>query len=121
MKYPLNEKCTSKNRFSWRKLCDEPEIKYCGVALNAYWVLRPEVEQIVYEAHAGAELQDRDFDTLLQDYLRADFDLQEQQDAWMRADKKFAKFVGKPVRILSQEPLENIICFMCSQNNNIKR
>lgn len=117
----LGKKCAYKTLFSWRKLCDEPEMKYCGVALNAYWVLQPEKEQIVYEAHAAAEHQERDFDILLRDYLRADFDLEAQQAAWVKADKKFTKFVGKPVRILSQEPLENIICFMCSQNNNIKR
>ncbi|KAH8396094.1 hypothetical protein KR222_003322, partial [Zaprionus bogoriensis] len=107
--------------FRWRKLCDEPqELKYCGVALDAYWVLRPEKEHIAYEAHAVGH-EEQDLDMLLRDYLRADFDLEAQQAAWMHADRKFAKFVGKPVRILAQQPLENIICFMCSQNNNIKR
>lgn len=107
--------------FRWRKLCDEPPIKYCGVALNTYWVLTPESEHITYEAHATADNQEHKFDTLLSDYLRADFDLEQEQAAWLKADEQFAKFVGKPVRMLSQDPLENIISFLCSQNNHIKR
>jgi len=107
--------------FSCRKLCDEPEIKYCGVALNTYWVLTPESEQITYEAHAEADNQEHDFNALLSDYLRADFDLEQEQNAWLQADEQFTKFVGKPVRMLSQDPLENIISFLCSQNNHIKR
>ncbi|EDV95312.1 N-glycosylase/DNA lyase [Drosophila grimshawi] len=107
--------------FRWRKLCDAPTVKYGGVALNTYWVLTPESEYIGYEAHATAAKQAPNFSALLSDYLRAEFDLLEQQTAWMHADEQFGKFVGKPVRMLSQEPLENIICFMCSQNNNIKR
>ncbi|KAH8274874.1 hypothetical protein KR044_002291, partial [Drosophila immigrans] len=104
--------------FRWRKLCVAPKVKYGGVALDTYWVLTPESDHICYEAHAAVK---QDFDALLSGYLRADFDLRQQQAIWMQADEQFAKFVGKPVRMLSQEPLENIICFMCSQNNNIKR
>ncbi|XP_030567947.1 N-glycosylase/DNA lyase [Drosophila novamexicana] len=107
--------------FRWRKLCAEPKVKYCGVALNTYWVLRPEDEHIVYEAHAAGTQREHNFGSLLSDYLRADFDLESEQAGWMQADEHFGKFVGKPVRMLSQEPLENIVCFMCSQNNNIKR
>ncbi|KAH8387511.1 hypothetical protein KR093_007476, partial [Drosophila rubida] len=109
--------------FRWRKICETPQIKYSGVALNTYWVLTPESEHISYEAHAAAApaAVKYDCDALLGGYLRADFDLQQQQAVWMKADAHFANFVGKPVRMLSQEPLENIICFMCSQNNNIKR
>ncbi|ALC49345.1 Ogg1 [Drosophila busckii] len=105
--------------FRWRKLSDEPKVQYCGVAMNTYWVLTPEPKHIAYEAHSlDAE---NNFDELLSNYLRADFDLEKQQRLWMQADKQFAQFVSKPVRMLSQEPLENIVSFMCSQNNNIKR
>ncbi|KAL7744618.1 hypothetical protein ACLKA6_017129 [Drosophila palustris] len=107
--------------FRWRKLCDEPQIKYCGVALNTYWELTPESEQIAYEAHADADNQKQDFSSLLSDYLRADFDLEQEQSAWLKADEQFAKFAGKPVRMLAQDPLENIVSFLCSQNNHIKR
>ncbi|XP_060662976.1 N-glycosylase/DNA lyase [Drosophila nasuta] len=105
--------------FRWRKLCEAPKPKFCGVALDTYWVLTPDSEHIDYEAHTV--VPDQDFDVQLADYLRADFDLQQQQAVWMQADEQFAKFVGKPVRMLCQQPLENIVCFMCSQNNNIKR
>ncbi|EDW06128.1 N-glycosylase/DNA lyase [Drosophila mojavensis] len=108
--------------FRWRKLCSEPEVKYCGVALNTYWELTPEKDHIAYDAHVADNTAAKiNFTALLSDYLRADFDLELQQKNWMQADENFKKFVGQPVRILAQEPLENIICFMCSQNNNIKR
>ncbi|XP_030381361.1 N-glycosylase/DNA lyase isoform X2 [Scaptodrosophila lebanonensis] len=106
--------------FRWRKLCDAPQPKYCGVALNTYWVLEPSSEHITYEAYAYPTTV-CDYHTLLYTYLRADFNLAEQQRKWVSLDANFSKFVSKPVRVLNQEPLENIISFLCSQNNNIKR
>ncbi|CAJ0865574.1 18087_t:CDS:2 [Entrophospora sp. SA101] len=42
---------------------------------------------------------------------------------WCKADKNFAKVADRfqGVRILRQDPVENLICFICSTNNNIAR
>ncbi|EDW72167.2 uncharacterized protein Dwil_GK10343 [Drosophila willistoni] len=108
--------------FRWRKLSNERQTKYCGVALDTFWVLAPTNEHIEFEAFADSvPEQTYVYEAMLSEYLRADFDLEREQCSWTKNDEKFATFSGKPVRILSQEPLENIICFICSQNNNIKR
>ncbi|CAI2175227.1 1498_t:CDS:2 [Funneliformis geosporum] len=42
---------------------------------------------------------------------------------WSKADKHFAKIAlkFKGIRILRQDPIENLFCFICSTNNNINR
>lgn len=63
------------------------------------------------------------YNKLLQRYLRLDFDLTTQVNLWRKAHTHFEKLAPrmKAVRVLDQEPLENILSFICSQNNNIKR
>ncbi|XP_071455374.1 N-glycosylase/DNA lyase [Hetaerina americana] len=60
---------------------------------------------------------------LLRQYLRLDVDLQSLYDEWGSRDPHFAEaakaFFG--VRILKQEPVENIFSFICATNNHISR
>ncbi|KAF8639237.1 hypothetical protein AX17_001722 [Amanita inopinata Kibby_2008] len=72
-----------------------------------------------------AQLAIRDKETVawLQDYFQLDVDLQKLYDEWSVRDPKFAslqhRFGG--IRILRQDPWENLISFICSSNNNISR
>ncbi|KAJ7111527.1 DNA glycosylase [Mycena crocata] len=67
----------------------------------------------------------RDAETLvwLSDYFQLDVDLAKLYAEWARRDKVFSsietRFAG--IRILRQDPWENLISFVCSSNNNIKR
>jgi N-glycosylase/DNA lyase len=64
-----------------------------------------------------------DTETLLRDYLSLNLDLTALYKQWSKADPNFRKrapeFEG--VRILSQDPWETLIGFICSSNNNISR
>ncbi|KAG0000529.1 8-oxoguanine glycosylase ogg1 [Entomortierella chlamydospora] len=64
--------------------------------------------------------QDEEF---LRDYFQLDVPLTELYIKWSNADANFkAKAPLFPgVRILRQDPVENLICFICSSNNNISR
>ena len=59
----------------------------------------------------------------LREYLQWDVDLEALYGQWARADENFAAVAGHyaGVRILKQDPVENVFAFVCSSNNNIPR
>ncbi|KAF9316620.1 8-oxoguanine glycosylase ogg1 [Podila horticola] len=61
--------------------------------------------------------------TFLHDYLQLQVPLTDLYEKWSGKDPNFkAKAPLFPgVRILRQDPVENLICFICSSNNNIGR
>ncbi|KAJ1928058.1 8-oxoguanine glycosylase ogg1, partial [Tieghemiomyces parasiticus] len=60
---------------------------------------------------------------LLTDYFQLHVNLRDHYQRWSRADPNFKhKARGFPgVRVLRQDPVENLFSFICSSNNNIKR
>ncbi|KAG0270097.1 8-oxoguanine glycosylase ogg1 [Linnemannia exigua] len=66
------------------------------------------------------EKADRAF---MRDYFQLDVPLTELYSKWSATDKNFkAKAPFFPgVRMLRQDPVENLFCFICSSNNNISR
>ncbi|CAB4057270.1 OGG1 [Lepeophtheirus salmonis] len=59
----------------------------------------------------------------LQDYFQLNVKLDPLYKEWSKVDKQFSK-VAKHypgVRMLRQDPVENVFSFICSSNNNIKR
>jgi 3-methyladenine DNA glycosylase/8-oxoguanine DNA glycosylase len=60
---------------------------------------------------------------LLRKYFRLDVSLEEHYAQWSKMDPHFKKAAEKftGVRILSQDPVENLFSFICSSNNNIGR
>ncbi|KAK0463981.1 DNA glycosylase [Desarmillaria tabescens] len=71
------------------------------------------------------QLQLREAETLLwiNDYFQLDVDLSKLYDEWAARDSVFSgvkeRFGG--IRMLRQDPWENLISFICSSNNNISR
>ncbi|KAF9124292.1 8-oxoguanine glycosylase ogg1 [Linnemannia schmuckeri] len=72
------------------------------------------------EEQEELEKLDRAF---LRDYFQLDVSLTELYAKWSATDKNFkAKAPFFPgVRMLRQDPVENLFCFICSSNNNISR
>jgi 3-methyladenine DNA glycosylase/8-oxoguanine DNA glycosylase len=60
---------------------------------------------------------------LLRKYFRLDVSLKEHYAQWAKKDPHFEKAAEKftGVRILCQDPVENLFSFICSSNNNIAR
>ena len=64
-----------------------------------------------------------DYEQILKDYFQLDIDLESLYRQWSLADANFNQvaknYVG--VRMLRQDPVENLFAFICSSNNNIQR
>lgn len=69
------------------------------------------------------EYSDIDYENMLKDYFQLKINLSDLYEEWGQKDDKFCdiskKFCG--IRILKQDPVENLISFICSSNNNIPR
>lgn len=63
------------------------------------------------------------YEKLLRQYFRLDIDLERQYRQWSKAHQHFANETKSfyAVRVLNQEPVENLFSFICSQNNHITR
>ncbi|KAG0127669.1 DNA glycosylase [Tuber indicum] len=67
--------------------------------------------------------QNDDTVELIRDYFNLDVNLTKLYERWSAADahflKKAVRFAG--IRMLRQDPWENLVSFICSSNNNISR
>lgn len=63
------------------------------------------------------------YESLLRAYFRLDINLNECYAKWSEAHKHFETESGKfyAIRVLDQDPVENLFSFICSQNNHISR
>lgn len=72
---------------------------------------------------AETALREAETLTWIQDYFQLDIDLLKLYDDWSERDAVFrslrSRFSG--IRILRQNPWENLVSFICSSNNNIGR
>ncbi|KAF9227507.1 N-glycosylase/DNA lyase [Gyrodon lividus] len=70
-----------------------------------------------------ATLREAETLTWLKDYFQLDIDLSKLYDEWSERDAVFynlrSRFSG--IRMLRQDPWENLVSFICSSNNNIAR
>lgn len=63
------------------------------------------------------------YEALLRAYFRLDVDLDKCYQEWSTAHTHFAAEANKfyAIRVLDQDPVENLFSFICSQNNHISR
>uniref|UniRef100_A0A060SYN6 N-glycosylase/DNA lyase n=1 Tax=Blastobotrys adeninivorans TaxID=409370 RepID=A0A060SYN6_BLAAD len=86
-------------------------------------LLRQDSSALHYRAIEGPKAPSLDVEEFIKDYFNLRVKLADLYDAWSASDKHFQSrsnaLVG--IRILRQDPWENLCCFICSSNNNIKR
>lgn len=66
---------------------------------------------------------DNYYESLLRAYFRMDESLTDYYQEWSAAHKHFKQQSDKfyAIRVLDQDPIENLFSFICSQNNHISR
>ncbi|KAI0382057.1 DNA glycosylase [Hypomontagnella monticulosa] len=122
--------------FRWRKIDDEWNCVLYGRLLS----LKQDQTHLHYKVVSSIPMPSRlatpisvkseldpnssdDTEALLKHYFSLKHDLTALYDQWSESDanfrKKAPKFTG--IRILSQDPWEALVGFICSSNNNISR
>ena len=107
--------------FRWTKTDDS---LFKGVLANRLWMLKQEKYEILYKTISEVKTEDKmGEDDILKDYFQLDIDLVPLYKSWAASDSVFedvaTTFSG--VRMLRQDPVENLFSFICSSNNNIQR
>ncbi|KAL0063738.1 8-oxoguanine glycosylase ogg1 [Marasmius tenuissimus] len=115
--------------FRWHCFSESQEYRLC--LLDRVVCLRQTPTSLLYRTFFpdpqpfGDQILVKDAETLvwLKDYFQLDIDLLRLYDEWSLRDKVFMnvkdRFSG--IRMLRQDPWENLISFICSSNNNISR
>ncbi|KAK2718045.1 N-glycosylase/DNA lyase-like [Artemia franciscana] len=114
--------------FRWKR--DLINKSWQGVFSNKLWILKQGSSEISYEVlssdaecHQTKVEKEQICNEELVDYFQFNVPLVPLYDAWSQADEKFKKLALRyqGVRMLRQDPVENVFSFICSSNNNIQR
>jgi len=111
--------------FRWKLLkpqsfsCETP--MYIGVLKHRLLLLTQDDSNLFY--HCANNPGDEGIEEDLRDYFQLKVDLPSLYSEWAKNDQIFEKISQNypGVRMLRQEPLENVFSFICSANNNIAR
>jgi len=81
--------------------------------------------QVVNPSLNGDEKKEekKKYEDILKDYFQVHVNLEKLYSEWSNADENFCKVAKdyQGVRMLQQDPVENLFSFICSSNNNIQR
>jgi len=108
--------------------------EWIGVFGHHLWILRQsngdEADVIQYKVlgrntkAVPDELDLISYEKLLTNYFQLEVSLPDLYKTWAAKDSKFATLTEKDfqgIRMLAQDPIENLFSFICSSNNNIQR
>ena len=84
---------------------------------------RPRGQRILEEINSSGDEGSTFYESILRDYFQLDADLESLCQQWKAKDSFFAQVSEKTrgLRVLRQDPVENLFSFICSSNNNIPR
>lgn len=105
--------------------------EFIGV-LHAYIIrLRHENALLQYEfytdishdnLHRSSNDRQNEMNLILNNYFQLSIKLEELFEQWSKTDERFGKkIIPIGIRVLDQDPLENLLSFICSSNNNVQR
>lgn len=94
-----------------------------SVDSSIHWKLLNSSNNKTGKAAKRKKLSQDDISNLLSDYFQLKVPLVDYYDKWSKIDSNFnSKGCQLPgIRILRQDPVENLFSFICSSNNNIPR
>jgi len=96
---------------------------YIGVVRRRVWVVGRDGEDLLFSCVNSTDEDEAKLKMELEDYLQLKVGLAALYHTWAAADPLFAEVAEKypGVRILRQDPVENVFSFICSANNHISR
>ena len=105
--------------FRWRQINDS----WRGMIGDQVWTLAQDDNSIKCILHQNQRLSEEAVKNLITKYFQLKPNLQDLYRQWSNVDKNFASVsVQLPgIRMLQQDPVENVFSFICSSNNNIQR
>lgn len=102
------------------------EVVWLGVLGDKLWILKQCDDYVHFQTIDNSlnSSESKELDLgVLKDYLQLNVNLSSLYTRWAEIDQNFNKlqcdFSG--IRMLRQDPVENLFTFICSQNNNIPR
>jgi len=106
--------------FRWKLINNEKDV-YIGVLKHNLYLLTQNDNEILYHCVSNPDIEDAE--EILKDYFQLSVDLWSLYKEWSKNDPIFERISNSypGVRILRQDPLENVFSFICSANNNISR
>lgn len=105
--------------FRWRRHGDDT---FVGVVGRRVFALRSTGDDTLF-ACLSEPTDDAAAEAALREYLMLSHELQPLHTAWAVSDARFAALLPfvRGARILRQDPLECLLSFVCSSNNNVAR
>jgi len=118
MRLDITLKCGQS--FRWKLVKNEKDV-YIGVLKHNLYLLTQNDNEILYQCISNPDIEDAE--EVLKDYFQLSVDLSSLYQEWSKNDPIFERISNSypGVRILRQDPLENVFSFICSANNNISR
>ncbi|XP_014360721.2 N-glycosylase/DNA lyase [Papilio machaon] len=120
--------------FRWTHNKDKDE--WTGIFSKTVWKLKQSEDFLQYQiigslknppesikSKTRKDANEPNFEVMLKKYFRLELPLTKYYEEWSEKDTLFKtackQFYG--IRMLAQEPVENLFSFICSQNNHISR
>ena len=100
--------------------------EFVGV-LDRYIIhLKRENDNIEYKFYTNSSNtsinRQEETSSILSNYFQLSIKLTDLISQWSKSDQRFANNrIPLGIRVLAQDPLENLLSFICSSNNNVQR